>query len=387
MSVHFLNSINVNYGTNTRKVSLYYGDITSLSKSEAVDFLAVSAFPNDYEPFPNCTIGELAAKGVSVKDLSKDKEVDYRPQIPCWISKPVSGQDYDRIIVYEPYNPKENSIEQAGYVFAAIADFLKSSCKNTKVAIPLFSTHYGGVAKKEMLIALFFTAVHWGAMKFPFTEIKIVIEYNDNELIDTFKSLKTQYENLETLNISPDYMSRAKDASSKIESITVRPDDVLTRRQLFAILIYTSSYYLTIHRILETKDKKNQEYINHLPLFESLDTALMNIKPYTSKKLYRGKTYMTQQSIDIHKPGANIVSLSYTSYAYEPGHFYNDRNYKFQMEKVFTGSLVENYSFYPFEKEVLFDRHFIYTVKSVTKTKSSNSYLYMVDEKEEKFRR
>lgn len=385
MAVRLQESITVYYGTSARKVSLYSGDIASLTQSEAVDFLVVSAFPNDYAPFPGCTIGDLAAKGVSVKELSRDKAADYRPEIPCWISKPVSGQDYKRILVYEPSNPKKNSCAQVSYVFSAITEFMGNDVRDTKAAVSLFSTHYGGVSKKDMLTALFYAAVHWGAMKFPFKEIKIVMEEDSQELKNVFHSLKANYENMEKLNISSNYKYFADESVRKVNSITVRPGDVLTKRQLFGIMMYTSGYYGTMHRILKENNRDSEEHRNHMPLFEACDTALMNIKPYTKTPLYRGQTTMKADEREKHIPGADIATLSYTSYAYEPGGFYNSRRYKFDMEKTYTASLVEAYSWYRFEKEVLFVRGMIYVVKSAKK--SNKEDCYVVEEKYNRFRR
>lgn len=381
VAVRLLNSITVYYGNTARQISLYCGDITALTQSEKVDYIAVSAFPNDYQPFPNCIIGDLNNRGVSVLNLSKDKLVDYRTEIPCWISREILGQDYKRILVYEPKDPKKNSCEQAGYVFSALANYAQGT-SGISAAVPLFSTSYGGVSPKEMLRALFFAAVHWGAMKFPFTAVKIVIKNDDAALKEEFNNLKKQYEEIEKLDISQGYKIIAGEAYTKAGTITPKAGDILTRRQLFAILMYTSGYYATIHRVVKL-DKKSEEYMKHEPLFEALDTALMNIKPYPNK-LYRGNSAMTSEEISSHKNGADIQVQSYTSYAYKEGPFYNNRKYKFQMGQPLTGSLVESYSFYTHENEVLFDRRMIYTVKN--QEKKNNDYYYYVDEKFVKFR-
>lgn len=383
MASTLLDSITVCYGKQERKIVLCQGDVTAISGPEAVDWLAVSALPGDYAPLPGSVIAALDSRGVSVRELSKDKQADYRPDIPCWLSKPIMGQGYGRILVFEPPDPKKTACDQVAYIFSAIAFFSQGQSKDSKVALPLPCTGSGGVAHTDMLEALFFAATHWGAMKFPFKEIKIFIHSQSRvpEMKKLFSSLKSQYQNLETLNCSYEYSEVAKSVSARVDGMKVRSGDVLTRRQIFGVAMYTSSYYLTMHRILRSNDRTSQEYRDHRPLFEAADTALMNIAPY-GKIVYRGES---DRRVKSYTPGAEIQNLSYTSFASEQGYFYKSRKCRLDMDKALSGAFVAPYSCYTFEKEVLFGRGLIFIIK--TAEKKEGYWHFKIREKEIKFRR
>ena len=57
----------------------------------------------DYSPTPSSLIGALAINlGISVRNLSKDKEEDLRRQYFCWWSKPLPEQySFRRILCFE----------------------------------------------------------------------------------------------------------------------------------------------------------------------------------------------------------------------------------------------------------------------------------------------
>lgn len=72
-----------------RHLDLCIGDVTEGDKP--ADLLCISAFPNDYTPTPQGVIGALAAKGVSIEMLARDKAYDWRELWNCWASKPLPG--------------------------------------------------------------------------------------------------------------------------------------------------------------------------------------------------------------------------------------------------------------------------------------------------------
>ncbi|HYH06199.1 MAG TPA: hypothetical protein VEK11_03970, partial [Thermoanaerobaculia bacterium] len=146
---------------NVSKVhALYQGDLANLSAGEMVDFLVVSALPGDYTPTPGSLIGALAARGVSVQQLSENPAANY-PQFHCWVSSPIAGQNFNQLIVFEstgaeaPANiPGILSTLQAywpnphagsNYPFATIAQ-------------PLVSTGRAGANPDAVLTALFQSA-------------------------------------------------------------------------------------------------------------------------------------------------------------------------------------------------------------------------------------
>ena len=84
-----------------RRLDLCIGDVT---EGEApVDLLCISAFPDDYTPTPQGVIGALAARGVSVESLARDKAHDWRTVWQCWASQPLADASAPtrRILCFE----------------------------------------------------------------------------------------------------------------------------------------------------------------------------------------------------------------------------------------------------------------------------------------------
>ena len=82
-----LDSLSIIHGEEERKISLYQGDLASLSENEAVDILVVSALPGDYTPTFGSLIGAIHNKGVSVAQLAENKLMDLRTISSCWLSQ------------------------------------------------------------------------------------------------------------------------------------------------------------------------------------------------------------------------------------------------------------------------------------------------------------
>ncbi len=382
MALQLLESLDVYYGKSKRNVSLCSGDISELDTKEAVDYMAISTQPNFYLADSGTVLYSLNKKGVSVETLSKDKAVDYRPEIPCWISKEVKGIQSGRLAIFEPNEPKNSAYDLVTYVFSAIAMHEQGRTGDLKVAMPMLCTGKSGVDPIEMIEAIFFAAVHWGAMKFPFKEIKIVIYPNSNAknaIRQKFIKLKDAYLHLESLYDTRAYKFYVKQTMDGIQTVAL--PEYLTQRQYFAIHLYTSNFYSTINSVLRKNDKKSEEYKKMLPLFEALDTGLMNLPPYAGMT-YRG-TYLRPEELNKHKVGASYLNLAYTSTAYEKGHWYKSGNASLDIN-CHTGCCIEKFSCYPSEKEVLYVRRMSY---KILEAKYDGRYYFRTDECVEKFRR
>lgn len=382
MALQLLDSLDVYYGKSKRNVSLYSGDLTELDAKEAVDYMAVSTLPNFYLADSGTVLYSLNKKGVSVEALSKDKAVDYRSEIPCWISKEVTGIQSRSLIIFEPNDPRNNAYDLVTYIFSAIAMREKGRTADLKIAMPMLCTGKSGADPVEMIEAMFFAAVHWGAMKFPFKEIKIIIHQSSstkNAVRQKFIELKDAYLHLESLYNTKAYNFYAKQAMDGIQNVNL--PDYLTQRQYFAIHLYTSNYYYTINSVLRKNDRKSKEYKQMLPLFEALDTGLMNLPPYVGM-IYRG-TNLNQEELNKHKVGASYLNLAYTSTAYVQGGWYYSGNVRLDIN-CHTGCCVEQFSYFPNEKEVLYVRGMSY---KILKENHDKNYYFKTDECVEKFRR
>lgn len=382
MALQLLESLDVYYTKSKRNVSLYSGDLSALDAKEAVDYMAVSTLPNFYLADSGTLLYSLDKKGVSVEALSKDKAVDYRKEIPCWISKEVKGIQSRRLLIFEPDNPSNNAYDLVTYIFSAISVYEQGRTSGLKIAIPMLCTGKSGADPIEMIEAIFFAAVHWGAMKFPFQEIKIVIYPNSgfkNAVRQKFVQLKDAYLHLESLYNTRAYSFYAKQAMDGARNGNY--SEYLTQRQYYAIHLYTTNFYTTINSILRKNDRKSEEYKHMLPLFEALDTALMNLPPYVGMT-YRG-TYLQPEEISKHKVGSSYLNLAYTSTAYKIGGWYDVGNTCLDINGH-TGSCIEKYSEFHSENEVLYVHGMSY---KVLEARHDSRYYFKTDECVEKFRR
>lgn len=381
MALTKLSSLEVFYGSSPRYLCLCEGDLSTLSVEDNVTYLGVSALPNDYAPTTGSLIGSLNSHGVSVRQLADDKYADYRPDIPCWTSKDIPGALFKRIAVFEPENPAINAAEQLTYLFSAIKKSQEESNSPVCVALPLVCTGSGSADELEILDSIFFAAVHWCGMIFPFSEIKLTLYHTKtpvSTLTARFNELSKQYQDIEHLDL-PSYSFYSGQASTHIHGITL--PDYLTYRQAFGICVYSSNFYSTINRILRSNDKHSDDYKKLRPLLEAIDTGLMNIAPYKSVT-YRGESSMTPERLAQHTVGNTVTNLAYTSTSYKITEYYK-RNYRFNLTSL-TGIVIEQYSLYPSEKEVLFAEGMQYLVKD---RQQPGYYLFLCDEKEQRFRK
>jgi len=374
-----LDSMDIYFGTTKRTLQLYQGDLTNLTAAEAIDYLVVSALPNDYSPTPGSLIGSLNNHGISVATLAQNKAADYEPTMPCWVSQQITSSDpgiqFQRILLYEPKNPATNATTYIQDIFKGLG--CMQGTKNTTVALPMVCSGSGGAVDTAILTAMFYAAAHWQAQAFPLSTVKIAI-YEPSRVAPLkalFSILKNNYTNLVSLNLPGGYSNYAGSSWSKVQGMSL--PSYLTQRQAFGICIYTSNYYGTINSILRTKGWNDPDYQLMLPLFESIDSGLANIPPYLGQA-YRGESSMSPARQAQYVPGADVTKLAYTSTAFAKGGWYN-RAFQFDIKSL-LGSKINSYSWYPGENEVLFHRLFIEHVN--TKTPNSyGGYLFGIDEK------
>jgi hypothetical protein len=357
-----LASLNVdNPGGGTRQLQLLQGDLANMSPQDAVDVLAVSAFPGDYAPTPGSLIGALAAQGVSVQALSGNPAANYEPTMPCWISQPVTGGgagiQFGRVLVFEPPQPAQNAPGLVWSIFQSLMCFRGTTAAT--LALPVVSTGSAGADPQAVARATFWAAVHFASSNsFPLNTVKLVV-YDANmaqQLLPLFTSLSASYTGVFSLPLPGGYAGAVSAAQGTIAQRGVPAG--LSQRQAVAISVYTSNYYGSINTTLRTAAPTDPAYLQMMPLFEAIDSGLANVAPFVGTT-YRGE-YMTPARRDQHSVGAVITNLAYTSTSQTQLGFGADR----LTFAGTTGRPIANVSMYPSEAEVLFERGMSYQVNT-----------------------
>ncbi|RBL90523.1 ADP-ribosyltransferase domain-containing protein [Chitinophaga flava] len=362
MALQLIDSFTIDNANGSPTLQLCMGDLTNLSSEDAVDFLVVSASPGDYSASSGSLIGSLAQAGVSVQQLSNNKAANYEPKIPCWISNTISssnsGIQFNRILLFEPTNPSTDAAGLVWTIFQALNCFQGGS--NTTVALPMVCTGSGGASYQDIIQALFYAATFAGSLSaFSMPVIKLVAYDNDklNQVQPTFSTLKNYYQNLVNLDLPGNYQSYAPDAWSAVQGISL--PDRLTKRQAFAVRMWTSNYYGMINSTLRN-GSSDQNYYTLMPLFSAIDSGLANIAAFQGET-YRGESHMSPQRLAQYQVGANILELGYTSSAQPAGSWYNGASYKFNINGLNSHSIAF-LSVYPGEDEYLYARNMTSTV-------------------------
>jgi hypothetical protein len=162
----------------TGRIELLHGDLSALPAEHAVDLLMLSAFPNGYHPTGTSLIGALHRRGLVLRGLANDKEIDLRKNFSCWISKPIREEfrdlNFGRILCFEPL-VRGAAPSVVAEVFQALAPFVCGPTSIRSVAMPILAAGDQGNPVSKMLPPLLDAAVHWLAHGLPLKVIKVVI--------------------------------------------------------------------------------------------------------------------------------------------------------------------------------------------------------------------
>jgi hypothetical protein len=172
-----LDSIQVSNRHGPALIELCQGDLTEMGPRAEVDFLVVSAFPDDYQPTPGSLIGALHRAGLSVSEMAAVKAVDLRAWCSCWVSHdiatPQPGLSFRRVLCYEP-GPRGEPPSLIEDLFRGLTALLNDSQPSYVVAMPLLSTGDQAVPIPAMLGALVRTAYRWITFGLPVRRLQIV---------------------------------------------------------------------------------------------------------------------------------------------------------------------------------------------------------------------
>jgi hypothetical protein len=195
-----LSQITIRRKDDEAAIQLLQGDLTAIPPEHEVDILVVSAYPNSYEPYPKTLMEALYNKGVVVREMSKDKEIDLRPQLGCWLSKPLSEEhqklfNFKQILCFEPGAKVHENSTVVGNIFRCINTFAFEK-QNNVIAMPVVASGNQKVPLDKILPAIVEAAIFWFENGLPLKSIKLVL-YSDEQAAEGlphFKKMKQDYE-------------------------------------------------------------------------------------------------------------------------------------------------------------------------------------------------
>ncbi len=195
-----LSQITIHREQSDAAIQLLHGDLTAIPPEHAADLLVVSAFPNDYVPFPKTLMAALYNKGINVGEMAKNKEIDLRSQLGCWLSKPVSKEqqeqfNFKQILCFEPGAKVHDDKTIVGNIFRCINAFAFEK-QNNVIAMPVVASGNQKVALDKILPAIVEAAIFWLENGLPLKSIKLVL-YSDDQVMEAlpqFNSIKQDYE-------------------------------------------------------------------------------------------------------------------------------------------------------------------------------------------------
>ena len=190
-----LDYIQVKTSNGFADIELYHGDLSAIPEEHKVDIVILSAFPNDYTPTPGTLIGSFAAKGLSVEQLSKDKEMDLRKSLWCWFSKALNPAqqaqfNLQHILCFEPEIRLDEAAEYVADIFRCLNNFAFDDDHN-HVAMPTVAAGNQQASAIKITAAIIEAATFWLQRGLPLLSIKIV-EINEAKALD-LKKVFAQY--------------------------------------------------------------------------------------------------------------------------------------------------------------------------------------------------
>ncbi|MBQ0732726.1 TIR domain-containing protein [Aquimarina celericrescens] len=203
-----------------KSLQLFKGDLTSIPDEHKIDFLVLSAFPDNYAPITTSLIGALHRKGLSVDMLSQNKEIDLRAYSHCWISRKFKYPNIERILCFEPEpDPAANPYSQIAEIFQSLTLISKSHSIKT-IALPLLMTGEQNYDVDKVIKELVNTCLLW-LEKEPFETIKIV-EISDEKvalLKAAFKEKHKRYHKAKIFNDYDFFISYSRKNEQEVEII------------------------------------------------------------------------------------------------------------------------------------------------------------------------
>jgi hypothetical protein len=124
----------------------------------------------------------LADRGVSVRQLAANPEIDLRTTSSCWLSRPMpAGRDFgfDRLLCFEPREP-QTAVATVGDIFRTLVPFVGAEIGIREVAMPIVAAGDQGVPREEMLSAILAAAGRWMEFGLPLDRLRVVTHDRDH---------------------------------------------------------------------------------------------------------------------------------------------------------------------------------------------------------------
>lgn len=373
-------------GSDVRKIILGSGSIDSIPEEVEPDYLMIYCHPGSYDPAQGGLVGLLAEMGVSVDAEQAAPEIDFRPTLPCWVTRDLSSVDipFKRLLVWEP------AVEQGGTLLKKVEEAFQALDRTAGkrgaqfLLLPLW-TEVTSDTQSDIFRMQFYTAAALAARSGWQTIYMLVNSEAVDEMAELFGTMKSLY--LDPPRVIPDLLEqfasfgipiRLSEVKIHRESARQEPWPGLTQRQHAAIYDYSQLAYLYTNRALRHNDFAHPDFIALQAYIEALSTGLASLPNYLSAERVRRLVTIFEGIEELYVDGQLTQELAFTSTTAREQPIAGDR-YQLHLKSI-VGKDIADISFSPAEKEVLFDYSMRHLVSDLRPGLEANSVLVTCDE-------
>ena len=318
--MQLLDYIQVKTNTGFADIELYHGDLSAIPKEHAVDIVILSAYPNDYTPVEGTLIGALDNKGLSVAELSKNKEMDLRKFLWCWFSSELSPAqqsqfNFHHILCFEPEKRKDEAAEYVADIFRCLNNFVFEDDHN-HVAMPTVAAGNQYASAIKITEAIIEAGIFWLQRGLPLSTIRIVEidEQKANDLKNVFARYKKQGEVLEEENIEIELEIAKSSIPRKVAPLAAKPQ--LLRQEPPMPAVVTAPAVATDVKphydqfdVFISYSHKNRDHVNYF--IEQLRIKYPDLRLfYDSDSIPKGGQWLKEISRCIDKSKKVLIFLS-----------------------------------------------------------------------------
>src|SRR5450432_2983493 len=209
-------------------IQLLQGDLTAIPKEHAADILIISAYPGSYVPVPKTLIASLYEKGINVEEMAKNKAIDLRDQLGCWLSQPLNEVqqekfNFKKILCFEPWLQTNEQVSVVGNIFRCINTFAFNE-QNNVIAMPVLSSGKQKVPVEKMLPAMLDAGIFWIEGGLPLNCIKLVLHSDEQAEAGLPVFIRAKQQN-ELRQCVHDGIITGADALKKLETEQLLPGE------------------------------------------------------------------------------------------------------------------------------------------------------------------